>query len=110
MAEPKTIRLEDYAVPPFLVDRVDLRVEIDEANTHVHSTLSVRRNPESNDSDAPLKLDGDDLELLGIELDGVPLGEGTYTVTDEHLSIADMPSSAMLTIRTRIYPGENTKL
>ena len=110
MAEPKTIRLEDYAVPPFLVDRVDLRVEIDEANTHVHSRLSLRRNPESNDSDAPLKLDGDDLELLDIELDGVPLGEGTYTVTDEHLSIADMPSSATLTIRTRIYPGENTKL
>lgn len=110
MAEPRTIRLEDYAVPPFLVDRVDLRVEVDEASVLVKSTLSLRRNPESNDRDAPLKLDGDDLELLGIELDGVPLGEGTYTVSGEQLSIAEMPDSTTLTVHTRIYPEENTKL
>ena len=45
-AAVKTTRLADYQPPAYLVDRVDLDVDIRDGITTVTSTLSLRRNPE----------------------------------------------------------------
>jgi len=45
----------------------------------VRSRLQLRRNPAAA-AGAPLVLDGQELELLGIELDGKPLAAGSYTL------------------------------
>ena len=71
--QPKTIYLSEYKVPAHLVDTVDLRFELFEDGARVHSTLSVRRNPESAEVSAPLKLDGDGLKLEQVALNGEDL-------------------------------------
>ena len=47
--QPQTIYLSDYKVPAYLVDHVDLRFELFEHGARVHSILTVRRNPQSDD-------------------------------------------------------------
>ncbi len=42
---PKTIYLRDYTPPPFLIDHVELLLELDETVTRITSTLRLRRNP-----------------------------------------------------------------
>ena len=60
---PRETRLADYRPPAFLVDTVDLTFELDEADTRVSSRLAVRRNP-AGDPGAPLRLDGEALDLV----------------------------------------------
>ncbi|MGB2109665.1 MAG: hypothetical protein ACPHWU_06760, partial [Marinobacter vinifirmus] len=71
--QPQTIYLSEYKVPAYLVDQVDLRFELFEDGARVHSTLTVRRNPDSAESAAPLFLHGDSLQLESVALNGSPL-------------------------------------
>jgi aminopeptidase N len=69
-AQPPTIYLKDYQPPAFLIDRVTLDVDIRADDTIVRATLAVRRNPAAARHDAPLDLDGDELELVSVAVDG----------------------------------------
>src|SRR5690606_41551094 len=68
-AAGKSIRLIDYRPPAFLVDTVDLDVDIHDGLTRVTATLSMRRNPAREDRQADCVLDGEALRLLSVELD-----------------------------------------
>ncbi|MEM6903465.1 MAG: M1 family aminopeptidase, partial [Pseudomonadota bacterium] len=104
-------RLADYTPPGYLIDEVDLNVDIRDGATTVTSKLDVRRNPDAADGEpTTLHLDGEELELLDIKLDGKPLQPGDYTRTDTGLEIPDMPDSAQVEITTRIKPHENLRL
>ena len=109
MREPqsKTILLKDYAPPAFLIERVSLDVDIRADDALVKATLAVRRNPASKMNDAALELDGDELELVSLLLDGK---EKTVNVTKETLSIPGVPDAFTLETVTRIVPQQNTKL
>ena len=43
---PQTIYLKDYTAPAYLVDTVDLDINIETGTTTVTATLAMRRNPE----------------------------------------------------------------
>ena len=60
-SQARTIHLKDYTPPAFLIARVSLDIEIRADDALVKATLSVKRNSPSN---APLVLDGDELELV----------------------------------------------
>ena len=109
MREPqaKAIHLKDYAPPAFLIGRVTLDVDIRADDALVKATLAVRRNPASREKDAALVLDGDELELVSVLLDGKEI---THKVTAENLSIPDVPDAFTLETVTRIVPQKNTKL
>ena len=64
--QPKAIHLKDYAPPAFLIRQVSLDIDIRADDALVTATLSVKRNGPSN---APLVLDGDELELVSLLLD-----------------------------------------
>jgi len=104
MREPqvKAVHLKDYAPPAFRVDSIDLDVDIREDHALVRAKLEIRRN-----AAGPLVLDGDELELVSVTLNGnaVP-----HQVTEEKLTIADVPDSFTLETVTRICPQKNTKL
>lgn len=108
--QPQTIYLSDYTVPAYLVDHVDLRFELFEDGARVHSTLSIRRNPESGRSDAALALDGDSLSLQAVSLEGRELQESEYELSDEQLVIAGVPDAFKLDVVTWIEPQNNTRL
>ncbi|MBV9252354.1 MAG: aminopeptidase N [Acetobacteraceae bacterium] len=108
--EPRTIRLADYTPPAFLVETVELSFDLDEAATSVRSRLAVRRNPQHLDHTAPLKLDGESLELLRVARDGEALSANQYILQPGSLMIPDMPDSCVLEIETRVSPKDNTEL
>ena len=107
---PPTIRLADYKVPDFLIDSVALDFALGEDSTVVKAKLAVRRNPASDDRTAPLKLDGEDLELVSLALEGETLGENRYRKDEASLTLADLPDRFTLEIETKIAPQLNTRL
>ncbi len=107
---PRETRLADYRPPAFLVETVELAFDLDEAATRVRSRLTVRRNPDSADADAPLTMDGEALTLVRVALNGEELGANRYRIEDGKLQIPDMPDAATLEIETRIAPKDNTEL
>ncbi len=109
-ASPQTISLKDYTPPAFLVSTVDLEVDIREGQATVRATLKVARNPARGPHQEPLVLDGDNLELLAVSLDGKVLAAAQYAVDAAHLSIAQVPDAFTLETVVRFDPWKNTKL
>jgi aminopeptidase N len=109
-AAQSRVRLADYRPPGFLIDKVDLDIRLDPEQTRVHTRLRIRQNPERPHVDT-LVLDGEDLKLAAITLDGVPLARSEYVVTDRKLTIADAPDVPFeLETVTIIDPSANTRL
>jgi aminopeptidase N len=100
---PKTIHLKDYTPPAFLVPHVELDVDIRDDHALVKAKLKVKRNA----SAGPLVLDGDELELVSVSLDG---GTPRHEVAPDRLTIHDVPDAFTLETVTRIVPQKNTKL
>src|SRR5579863_10260640 len=81
------IRLADYRPPSFLINSVDLVFDLGEDKTSVKARLAMRRNPAARDEKAALKLDGRDLELVSLALNGEKLGANRYAQDAESLTI-----------------------
>src|SRR5690554_1653286 len=100
---PKSIHLKDYAPPAFFVPHVELDVDIREDHALAKAKLQVKRNR----GDGPLVLDGDELELVSVSLDGQT---PRHDVAADKLTIHDVPDAFTLETVTRIVPQKNTKL
>lgn len=111
-ASPKTIYLKDYKPPVYLIDTVDLVVVLDESDTRVVSKLRVRKNPQSEEIDAPLELFGEELLLDTLSMDERELKSDHYQVTREALILPVVPQGRIffLEIETRCNPRANTAL
>ncbi len=103
--KPETIYLKDHQPVPFQIDSIDLYFNLTEQQTVVTSTLKVQRK-----ASGVLRLDGKELELVSIKLDGVELSADYYEVDAESLTIADLPDAFELKIETIIKPQLNTSL
>jgi aminopeptidase N len=110
LVTPPSVRLADYEPPPFLIDTVDLVVELGEEHTLVKSRLTVRRNPASAKRGTSLTLDGEEQDLVSVALDGAPVGSNSYQRTAETLTLLDAPDEFTLDIETKIEPQNNTQL
>ncbi|MDX1574404.1 MAG: aminopeptidase N, partial [Methylophaga sp.] len=105
---PQTIRLTDYQPPAYLVDSVALHFTLDPAKTLVSSKLQIRRNPEGQGGE--LKLDGEQLQLHDIKLDGKTLAANEFQRSESQLMIPNVPEAFSLEITTEIHPNQNTAL
>ena len=94
LAPHQAIRLADYEPPAFLIDRVDLAFALGEDTTTVRARLGVRRNPEAAEQGTPLKLDGEEMELVSLALDGAALGENRYRLEPEFSSSPTCPTAS----------------
>lgn len=108
--QPKMIYLKDYQAPDYLIDETHLTFELFEDHTLVHAQLVMRRNPARGAGLPLLVLDGQELELLSLSLDGNTLEAGAYQVTDSHLSLQPTGESFVLDSSVRIHPESNTAL
>lgn len=108
--EPKAIYLNDYRVPDFLIERTELYFDLRDGYTNVSSKLSIKRNGESQQLDAPLVLQGEEMKLLSVTLDGVVLDAESYSVTNESLTLGSLPDEFVLQCETQIKPEANTSL
>jgi aminopeptidase N len=107
---PQTIHLKDYRPPAFLIDTVELDFDLHPDGTRVEAALVGRRNPDHDDPNAPLVLDGDELKLTSLMLNGEAPDDSDFELTDEALTIFNMPDEFTLAIGTEIAPASNTKL
>src|SRR5690242_1438077 len=106
----QTIHRDDYTPPDYLVDTVNLHFELDRALTRVTSRLTVRSNHDRSAGSRPLILDGAELKLLSLKLDGVTLPPERYRIEGEHLAIDEVPEAFVLEVATEICPEQNTAL
>jgi aminopeptidase N len=108
---PRPVHLKDYRPPAYLIDKVDLSFALDPTRTRVHALLAVRPNPKATGKRPPLRLDGENLELEAVKLDGKTLSEKNYRRTDTTLTLSKTPSKPfLLEIVTVINPQANKAL
>jgi aminopeptidase N len=105
---PNAIFLKDYLPPAYFVDTVDLVVQIQPGYADVAATLALKRNPAQTQT--ALRLDGEGLNLLALELDGRQLQDEDYALGEGGLTIFEVPERAILRTRVRIDPDRNTSL
>lgn len=105
--KPETIYLKDYQPAPFQIDEVQLHFNLGEEKTVVTSTLKMQRNGIGN---VPLRLDGQELELLSIKIDGKECSMNSYVIDEESLTLSDVPAQFELEIQTLTKPQLNTSL
>ncbi|RJS95042.1 aminopeptidase N [Salinisphaera sp. Q1T1-3] len=100
----------DYQVPTFLIDTVDLDFDIQADATRVTATHTVRRNPAAPEGASRWRLDGRDLRLVHIAIDGAELGVDAYTQDDGGLWLDNLADRFTLTVVTEVDPDHNLSL
>ncbi|MDX1706841.1 aminopeptidase N [Pseudidiomarina sp.] len=95
----------DYRAPAFSIETVELTFHLHEQQTRVINTMRVHRQ-----SPGALELDGEELRLVRLELDGKILAPDNYQLTNNKLILDDVPDSFILTVETEINPASNTAL
>ncbi|MEP4889576.1 MAG: aminopeptidase N [Aliiglaciecola sp.] len=101
----KAKRRLDYQAPDFLISTVDLSVKLEEPKTQIKSQLRIKRN---GDHQQPLVLDGEELTLIDIKLNGNSLTK--YEQTSSALTIENVPDDFYLEIYTELDPAQNSSL
>ena len=100
----------DYRPSEYLIDQTDLHFNLDETETRVKSKLSISRNPKASEG-GPLILDGEDLKLVSVKVNGKDLDRADFDVTDKKLVIKRPPEDDFtVEIENEINPKENTML
>ncbi|MTH98947.1 aminopeptidase N [Roseibium sp. RKSG952] len=104
------IRLEDYAPAPYRIPETHLDVSLAPGATLVTAMLKIER-AENIAAGTPLELDGDELALDTLLIDGQPVDAGNFTATPDKLVLHTPPAGPFeLTLRTKINPDTNTQL
>jgi len=105
-----TIYLKDYAPNPYRIVSVDLDFSIGEDATRVRTQLTVEPRPETAPG-TPLVLDGEELSLSSIAIDGAPLMLSAYAAGPHGLTIVEPPLRRfVLETEVSLQPEGNTKL
>jgi len=102
---------KDYRPSDYLINKTKLDFELEQEFVIVTSQLSIDRNSVYHAEPlTDLELDGVQLELLSIEVDGETLEQCDFTLTNQQLIIHKVKPSFCLTTRVKIYPDANTSL
>jgi len=109
--QPQVKYRKDYRPSQFLIPSTKLKFELYEDFSIVDAELQFVRNPaDPRAGIEPLQLDGVDLTLLDIHMDGRPLAEDAYELNAEGLLLHSPKESFVLTTRVKIFPQQNTSL
>ena len=101
----QTIYLKDYQKPSFLVESINLNIQVYDDHTIVDSTLLMKRQTAGE-----LVLLGRDLELKSVQLNGQTLSAEQYHLDTEQLVITDAPDEVIVQTQVIIHPESNTQL
>ena len=101
----KVIKRLDYKQPDFTALEIELTFKLADEFTEVTSVTHYKRL--TTDRKAPLVLDGEDLELKSVSLNGINY---PYTIADNKLVIDGVPDDFELSVHTVIAPALNSSL
>ena len=105
----RTIKRSDYKAYPWRLDSLRLRFEVDRRLTTVTSEIRFLR-ADGTDSPADIILEGVDLELVSVSLDGRQLASEEFSVSGEQLRVYRAPTACVLATTVNIRPEKNTAL
>ncbi|KAA5988944.1 aminopeptidase N, partial [Pantoea sp. M_5] len=103
--QPQIKYRHDYRAPDYTITDIDLTFELDASTTRVTAISQVKR---VGDSQAELRLDGEALTLIALEVDGQPWT--AFREEEGALVISQLPDSFTLKIINDIHPDQNTAL
>ena len=103
--QPQIKYRHDYRAPDYTITDIDLTFELDASTTRVTAISQVKR---LGDNQADLRLDGEDLTLIALEVDGQPWTD--YRQQNGGLVLSQLPESFTLKIINDIHPDQNTAL
>jgi aminopeptidase N len=104
--EPRAVNLKDYHAPDYRIHSIELDFNLEPGATKITAISSVTRTGAAT----PLILDGEDLKLVSIAIDGRELDESAYALGDAKLTIHAPPASFTLQIVSEVAPDKNTEL
>ena len=108
--KPRTIRLKDYRPPSHLIDHVQLNVSLAPRGTRVVSRLTIKPNPAAS-GHTSLVLDGEQMTLGDVRLDGAKLPVSAYEISATSLTLHKTPAKPFkLEIETLVDPDDNKAL
>ena len=105
----KVVYREEYTPYPWILEYVILRFEIGDNSTRVLSKLKINRN-QAVSATTDIELDGQDMELVSVTMDGRKLEGKAFSCNEDKLLIHGVPESFSLEIEVLIRPHENTAL
>ncbi|MBX3465980.1 MAG: aminopeptidase N [Planctomycetes bacterium] len=109
-APPTVVHRLDYRPPAYTIDTVELDFDLGPEATIVRAALAVRRTADCPPG-APLELDGEDLALEQVRVDGRALAAGEYSLDGEgRLVLPGLPDRCRVETQVRIAPQANTQL
>ena len=101
------IYLKDYKKPAFEIRTVDLEFELHDTKTLVRNKMVIERHGDESEA---LVLNGEELELVSVVLDGRELHESEYELDNLTLSLHKLSENFILEITNVINPEANTAL
>lgn len=104
-----TVNRADYKVPSHLIDTVELEFDLDKDDTLVVNRMKVRPNPESSDKSFKLFLNGEDITLHSINIDGMDASDKTENI-DGGILVSGVSQECTIEITSRFSPKANTAL
>ncbi len=108
-SKPQVTYLADYTAPPYRIESVDLTFTLDPTRTIVRAQLKIERAAEVAAA-TPLALNGENLKLISVALDGQLLTASDYELSDKALTIPAPPASFTLVTEVEISPESNKAL
>ncbi|PHR54064.1 MAG: aminopeptidase N [Arcobacter sp.] len=107
MNNMEKIYLADYEKPAFEIKTIDLEFNLDDTKTLVKSKMQVKH---VSKVDSSFFLNGEELELVYISLDGRELHESEYELNELGLTLHKLADDFSLEIHNIINPQDNTAL
>ena len=102
---------KDYQPSQYVIRKTQILIQLFDDQTLVTSKLSFERNPLDTETELqPLVLDGVELQLLKIDIDGQELNENEFEKSAEQLKIHNPKDRFTLNTQVRILPQENKSL
>lgn len=101
------VRLVDYQPPAFRILHTQLVFDLDAGRSLVNASLEIER---ADAGQGPLRLHGEELELLSLRLDGKVLEASGYRYADGVLEIDQVPPRCLIESTVAISPRANTRL
>jgi len=98
---------KDYKEPTYFIPEVELNFDINNESVLVYNKMKVKKNGNHKSN---LVLEGVNLKLLKLLIDGKKLAEKDYTRSEENLIIKVSREEFIVEIETEINPSENTSL
>ena len=108
---PPTTFLKDYTPLAHVIEKIDLDVILRPEGTRIKSRLAAAPNPRAARPSQQLVLNGENITLIAVDVDGRRLAPGDYELSENELVLHDLPQRPFeVTIENICSPRANTQL